>query len=131
MRDNQPDLSWYFPVRLPVGIPSLLLSFLLAYLPFSFSHFLSPRYNANHLDLNRNFPDFFHHNTARIQAETRAVMNWIQDTRFVLSANLHGGTLVANYPFDSYEGSACMRQVKLQAPVYDIVLQPLPYLVTP
>ena len=93
----------------------MLVSFFLVYLPFSFSfsHFLSPRYNANHLDLNRNFPDFFQHNPARIQPETRSVMNWIQDTRFVLSANLHGGTLVANYPFDSYEGSSCMGWVSL------------------
>lgn len=29
-------------------------------------------------------------------------MDWLSEYRFVLSGNLHGGALVANYPFDDY-----------------------------
>ncbi|XP_053261654.1 carboxypeptidase M isoform X1 [Podarcis raffonei] len=59
------------------------------------------RFNANNKDLNRNFPDAFILNTHDIQPETEAIMNWLKNETFVLSANLHGGSLVASYPFDN------------------------------
>lgn len=62
----------------------------------------SGRENANNVDLNRNFPDQYGTNSFnRVQEpETLAVMNWSLSLPFLLSANLHGGSLVANYPFD-------------------------------
>jgi carboxypeptidase D len=68
----------------------------------------SGRENANNVDLNRDFPDQFDdsddgsvqkHKNKR-QPETMAVMTWIVSNPFVLSANLHGGSVVASYPFD-------------------------------
>lgn len=60
------------------------------------------RTNANNVDLNRNFPDqYVIDNLNRVaQPETEAVMQWTRSIPFVLSANLHNGALVANYPFD-------------------------------
>ena len=59
------------------------------------------RANANNHDLNRNFPDQFTGQTSRTEPEVEAIMKWSREYPFVLSANLHGGSLVANYPYDS------------------------------
>ncbi|CAB0034889.1 unnamed protein product [Trichogramma brassicae] len=82
----------------------------------SLDHFVG-RENANHVDLNRNFPDQFDPRMshikggkliARRQSETIAMMTWIVTEPFVLSANFHGGALVASYPYDSgIEGECC------------------------
>ena len=61
------------------------------------------RYNANGVDLNRDFPDQFDDPNNSIngrQPETRAMMEWTWNHNFVLSANMHTGALVANYPYD-------------------------------
>eukprot|EP00794_Sanderia_malayensis_P014035 gene14035-15494_t len=62
------------------------------------------RPNANNVDLNRDFPDQFtnwkHFNLKKAQPETQSLMKWIYKYPFVLSANLHGGSVVASYPFD-------------------------------
>ncbi len=64
----------------------------------------STRYNANGIDLNRNFPvpngipgdD----GTYELEPETEAVMNFSLDKNFVLSANFHTGATVVNYVWD-------------------------------
>ncbi|EDW63034.2 carboxypeptidase D isoform X2 [Drosophila virilis] len=63
------------------------------------------RPNANQVDLNRNFPDQYGTDkyNNKTEPEVAAVMNWTLSLPFVLSANLHGGSLVANYPFDDNE----------------------------
>ncbi|UYV74440.1 CPE [Cordylochernes scorpioides] len=81
---------------------------------------LTGRENANYVDLNRDFPDLdrvlFQNDEEgrpatshlfskkvldhKLQPETQAVMEWILQYPFVLSANLHGGALVANFPYD-------------------------------
>lgn len=90
------------------------------------------RANANGVDLNRNFPNLdefiyeYNHyakhrnnhldletflalttgkdcNQHQYQVETITVAFWIMQNPFVLSANLHNGDLVANYPYDDSE----------------------------
>jgi carboxypeptidase D len=62
------------------------------------------RWNANGVDLNRDFPDQFVdpvNSPVGREPETGAVMSWGQAHNTVLSSNFHGGALVANYPYDS------------------------------
>ncbi|KAJ6306789.1 hypothetical protein OIU78_021994 [Salix suchowensis] len=69
-------------------------------------YFLRRRGNANNIDLNRDFPDQFfpvNNDINARQPETRAVMNWLREMQFAASASLHGGALVANYPWDGTE----------------------------
>ncbi|XP_066261451.1 carboxypeptidase D-like isoform X2 [Euwallacea similis] len=63
------------------------------------------RYNSQGFDLNRNFPDYFKQNNKRPQPETEAVKEWIKKIQFVISGSLHGGALVASYPFDNTPNS--------------------------
>ncbi|XP_069467617.1 carboxypeptidase N catalytic chain [Ambystoma mexicanum] len=81
--------------------------------------YLTGRNNIREVDLNRNFPDLNtlmyyydknggpnHHLPlpdnwfAQVEAETKAAIEWMSLYNFVLSANLHGGAVVANYPYD-------------------------------
>ncbi len=70
---------------------------------------LGQRWNSQGIDLNRDFPDrvWDSVNTVAGRApETAAVMNFTATRNFVLSANFHGGAMVANYPWDSnYNGT--------------------------
>ncbi len=61
------------------------------------------RGNANGVDLNRNYPNPVNNPTSAIQAETQAMMNLTDTLHFVMSANMHGGIELVNYPWDSWK----------------------------
>ncbi|MCL4692339.1 MAG: zinc carboxypeptidase, partial [Candidatus Hydrogenedentes bacterium] len=74
-------------------------------------HALGTRFNANGYDLNRSFPSWPGDFTGTQfdgapldlmgrQLEVQHVMQWTADNSFTLSANLHTGALLVNYPFD-------------------------------
>ncbi|MEL6251555.1 MAG: M14 family zinc carboxypeptidase [Bacteroidota bacterium] len=64
------------------------------------------RANANGFDLNRNYPDPDPNDGPRPggtqQEETTAFIDFAAERDFNISANMHGGVEVANYPWDTY-----------------------------
>ncbi len=62
----------------------------------------SRRYNANNVDLNRNYPNPFTPAKDALQPENEAMIAYVTAHNFRLSANLHGGSEVLNYPWDSF-----------------------------
>ena len=62
------------------------------------------RYNANGVDMNRNYADphgSAHPDGHDYQLETQWFMQFAQDNAFVMGANYHGGAEVMNYPWDN------------------------------
>ena len=69
------------------------------------SVYSATRYNANGVDMNRNFPDPDdgpHPDGNSWQPETEAMMNFASQHSFAISANFHGGAEVINYPWDTW-----------------------------
>lgn len=63
------------------------------------------RYNANWVDLNRNYPDPEdgpHPDGNPYQTETSVFLGLADTVNFSLSANMHGGVEVCNYPWDTW-----------------------------
>ncbi|MGC9330388.1 MAG: M14 family zinc carboxypeptidase [Bacteroidales bacterium] len=67
---------------------------------------VSTRYNAEGIDLNRNFPDFQdgeHPDGNPTATENLAMIDFAGERHFVMSANAHSGAELLNYPWDTWE----------------------------
>ncbi|WIA34349.1 hypothetical protein OEZ86_012687 [Tetradesmus obliquus] len=99
-------------------------------------HEADTRLNTNSFDLNRNFPldampydppspEPSDNDSATVQSwratgsgplqpEVAAVMQWSKQHNFVLSASLHQGALIANYPHDACDTQGLLRSCPTQ-----------------
>ncbi len=60
------------------------------------------RFNANGIDLNRNFPDPQTPGTV-LQKETIDMIRFMREHKSIISANFHAGVEVVNFPWDRWE----------------------------
>ena len=91
---NEIDL-WINPLANPDG----------AYAGGNQNVWSATRNNANSIDLNRNYPDPQdgpHPDGNAWQDETLFFMGLADSISFTISANMHGGVEVANYPWDTW-----------------------------
>lgn len=63
------------------------------------------RGNINGVDLNRNYPNPVSNPWHPQQPETTAMINFTDTINFIMSANMHGGIELVNFPFDSWTSS--------------------------
>ncbi len=63
------------------------------------------RGNANGVDLNRNYPNPVNDPWHAQQPETTAMISFTDTMNFIMSANMHGGIELVNFPFDSWTSS--------------------------
>lgn len=137
-KDNDPRISWLIEHTRIHILPSMNpdgyeLANELERDENGKKNWLQGRANANNVDLNRNFPKLNaiayenertggknNHmepyqvalDTPGLQPETKAVMIWLHEIPFVLSSNLHGGDLVANYPYDATKDKSAHHYTK-------------------
>lgn len=61
----------------------------------------SVRYNANYVDLNRNYPDPWR-GWPNVEKENLVMMSYMKKIGATMSVNIHGGSSVVNFPWDSF-----------------------------
>ena len=92
---NEIDI-WINPLANPDG----------AYYGGNQNVFSAIRYNANFIDLNRNYPDpedGLHPDGNPYQQETNIFLALSDSVNFNMAANMHSGAEVCNYPWDTWD----------------------------